>query len=203
MRTSPNQNTKKRDQKIVETILQQTAEHQGGVIYMGGFKHVHLVHELEQSANDYRFVMFADSREEYDIPGVVNLNESTWANLYNADVRLNYYKANVIFFNMADDNSLSFEVIEAACQLTKKRILKEDELPQVARDFEYLMPGHVYTVDEHYVVTASKQYCHPKAAVESFARAGIGFRFFMTKESNGITRVDVPGLNLKENRALF
>ena len=198
-----NQNTKKRDQKIIKTILQQTAEHQGGVIYMGGFMHVHLVQELEQSAHDYRFVMFADSREECDIHGVTNPNASTWTNLYNADFRENYYKTNVIFFNMAYDNCLSFEAIEAACQLTESRILEEDELPQVARDFEHLMPGHEYTVDEHHVVTASKQFCHPQAAVESFVRAGFGIRFFMTKEPNGTTRVDVPGLNLKENRALF
>ena len=198
-----NDNTKKRDQTLIKTILQQTAEHQGGVIYMGGFMHVHLVQKLEQSAHDFRFVMFADSREEGDIPGFKNPNASTWANLYNADVRQNYYQANVVFFNMAYDNRLSFETIEAACQLTTSRILKEDERPLVACDFERLMPGHEYSVDEHCIVTASKNYDCTQTAVESFVRAGLGLRFFMTKEHNGTTRVDVPGLNLKENRAVF
>lgn len=202
-REEQKQNTKSRDQKIIKSILQQTAEHEGGVIYMGGFMHVHMVHELEQSKHDYRFAMFANSHEENPVSGVIDSDTEIWAKLYSADFRHKYFQTNVLFFNMAYDNRLSFEAIEAACQLTEQRILKEDELPQVARDFEQLMPGQTYSVDKHHVVTASKQFCHPEAAVEAFVRAGLGFRFFMTKEQNGTTRVDVPGLNLKENRDLF
>lgn len=196
-------NTKKRDQKMLPIILQEAASHQGGIIYLGGFMHTHLVQELAKSTCDYRFAMFADSREEYNEPGTLNPDAAQWVKLYDAETRRDFYQTNVCFFNMASDRHLSFEMMEAVCKLTEQRALTEEELPQVARDFERLMPGYQYLVDEHHVVTASKSYPHPQAAKASLVGAKIGIRFFMTKDHDGVTRVDAPGINLKENSTII
>lgn len=195
-----NEATKWRDEKIVKTILQKTAEHEGGVIYLGGFLHVTLVHALEKHTYDYRFSMFADSREDYEEAGLKEIGLERWLEFYDAKARRDYYQANVVFFNMAYDHALSFEMIEAACGLTEKRVLKTEEYPEVARKFEALMPGYEYTVDEHCMVTAtSQQAANINDAVRAFVRAGLGLRFFMEERSNGVKHVVMPGLNIKEN----
>jgi len=195
-----NVKTKRRDEQISKSVLQQTKAHKGGVIYLGGFLHQSLVHTLEQSTYDYRFVMFADSREEYEPPGMSRPDLSRWSEFYNEMARKNFYQADVTFFNMAYEHHLSFEMIAAACDLTESRALAEDEQPGVARAFDRLMPFYDYRVDEQCVVTASKRVDKPEAAVRAFVKAGLGLRFFMTSLPDGTTQVNVPGLNLKESR---
>ena len=196
-------NTKKRDEKIIVNILQQTAEQNGGIIYIGGFMHTHLVHELHKASPDYRFAIFADSSEEYVEDNIVNTDHTTWQKCYHAGFRNQYYKANVVFFNMEYDRNLSFEMIEAACQLTQSRTLNEQEHPQPVVNFEQIMPNSEYTIDEHHVITASQTFNNPIEAVASFVNKGVGLRFFMQQNPNGTTQVDVPGINLRENSQMF
>ncbi len=200
MHQATEENTARRDKIMAEKVLQETKAHHGGVICMTAFLHQPLVQALHQSQYDFRFALFTDSTEDTEDPNFNMIDMNVWKSFYDGKTKMAYYKCDVTFFDMAYDNSLSFEMVASACGLTETRALAQDKLPEVGKAFDSLLPGCQYRVDEQQVVSASKRVSSMQDTVTCFVKAGLGIRFFATPNQDGTTQITVPGINLEDSR---
>ena len=189
---------KHRDEEMSVDIIADAKIHLGGVIFLGGFAHTHLIKKLEADRKDYyRFAIFTDSTQDQSL---AMPRESAWANIPHAAFRAQYYQAEVKFFDLA--SHLSFEMIEAICQLTTRHSCDTS----IIGEYLHQATRQSYNIvnDSHHVVTAIAS-GEEKQLEETVGRIKKYFpklQFFVDGKGAN-THLTIPGINLPENRDIL
>lgn len=193
-------NAKIRDKEMSVKVIQDDKEHNGAVIFLGGFMHKELVGFLKNDSSDYRSVIFDDSQKKYPVRDAQAESHKLWSQLADSKFRNQFYGTKVSFFDLA--TKPTFEIIEAISQLTSLKFCPESTVgnylnQSTNREFECV-------IDEHYVVSASAQVDNEKvqSVVNKIEKNFPGLRFFNEKNLTS-TLITIPGINLPENHDLL
>ena len=198
--------TQRRDLTMAQIIKREVALNEGGVIFLGGFQHVTLLQELKRIDPDgmYRPTIFTDTRENVPIlaPGMRDGELDRWISIHDKPTRDRFYNADVHFFDMA--KATSFDDLERRVELSDYKPCRE--IPTVGQYFNTTMQlPFTYTVDEAYVLSASIEVV--TSADEEATRTKISKTFpglsFFSSQVGGKTALNIPGLNMLENRAVL
>jgi hypothetical protein len=179
------------DITIAHEIIQQAKEYSGGIIYLAGFEHKHLINLLKNE--NYCFTIFDNSKE----PCSVGSNSETvqnWKKISNETFRKDYYKTNMHYFDLATNPS--FELVQSACQLST---FKSCEQPSVGNYLSLtIKQNFFYTIDTNYVVSATTEIAQDKVEeVINNLKSNFPRLLFFTE--NNQTKLTIPGINLPEN----
>lgn len=193
--------TAKRDEIMAPIIQQEAESNQGGVLFLGGYKHKTLVKLLEASKSQfYRYAIFNNSQEDSQIPKSRFTEErKKWSMICSSHLYRNeFYKAAVNYFDIATNN-LPFKIIAMLCGLTEKIPCKT---PTVGKYFSIATEQkYSYSADAHLVVTATAKFETKQKFEETrnVIRKKFPGLFFSVKKDQSQIFLDVPGLNLLEN----
>lgn len=92
----------KADETIAMDLNQQAENYSGGIIYLGGYLHQHLVNRL--SKENYCFTLFDDS-DNSCLKSSNSENAEKWRNMSDDEFRKNFYQAQVHYFDLAKETS--------------------------------------------------------------------------------------------------
>ena len=77
----------RRDEAMSSEIIKQSRQHDGGIIFLAGFQHKHLVKLLESNQHDfYRYALFTDSSKDQFPSRMSPVGNGDWGDLPNAAV---------------------------------------------------------------------------------------------------------------------
>jgi hypothetical protein len=187
---------------MAKKIISNAQTHQGGIIFITGFMHKHIIKILEETKElFFRYLITSSKRIESEFY-TINQENSHWLSLNDPKFRKDFYKTDVVQYLNFDEQP-SFELIESLCQLTKN---DTHETSSALTNYFSTAIQHPFSffMDEHFVLNAKTQLPHLELE-QLKSRIKLQFpklRFFTEKhgENNSLT---IPGLNLPEHQEML